>query len=107
MEVDQDFELVDPENDPRYHQYWSEFHRLMGRKGFSPDFSKTVLRTNFSVIASLRVHFGEADAALCGPTGRYSHHLESILDVVGLKPGLEVAAALGIMVLEKRVFFLL
>lgn len=105
MEMDRDFELVDPENDPRYHQYWSEFHRLMGRKGVSPDFAKTVLRTNFSVIASLMVHFGEADAALCGPTGRYGHHLESILDIVGLKPGLEVAAALGIMVLEKGSFF--
>ncbi len=105
MEVDRDFELVDPENDPRYHQYWSEFHRLMARKGVSPDFAKMVLRTNFSVIASLMVHFGEADAALCGPVGRYSHHLESILDIVGLKPELEVAAALGIMVLEKGSFF--
>lgn len=105
MELDRDFELVDPENDPRYHQYWSEFHRLMGRKGVSPDFAKTVLRTNFSVIASLMVHFGEADAALCGPVGRYSHHLDSVLDIVGLKPGLEVAASLGIMVLEKGSFF--
>ncbi|MBI2707673.1 MAG: NADP-dependent malic enzyme, partial [Proteobacteria bacterium] len=105
MELDRDFELVDPENDPRYHQYWSEFHRLMGRKGVSPDFAKTVLRTNFSVIASLMVHFAEADAALCGPVGRYSHHLDSVLDIVGLKPGLEVAASLGIMVLEKGSFF--
>ncbi len=105
MEADQDFELVDPQSDPRYHRYWSEYHRLMGRKGVSPDFAKTVLRTNFSVIASLMVHFGEADAALCGPTGRYSHHLESVLDIVGLKPDLEVAASMGIMVLEKGDFF--
>jgi malate dehydrogenase (oxaloacetate-decarboxylating)(NADP+) len=105
MEMDRDFELVDPQSDPRYHQYWSEYHRLMGRKGVPPDFAKTVLRTNSSVIASLMVHFGEADAALCGPIGRYGNHLESVLDVVGLKPGLEVAGAMGIMILEKGAFF--
>ena len=60
---------------------------------------------NASVIASLMVHFGEADTSLCGPAGRYGHHLESILDIVGLQPGLEVAASMGIMVLEKGAFF--
>lgn len=105
MEMDKDFELVDPQNDPRYHQYWSEYHRLMARKGVSPELAKIVLRTNFSVIASLMVHFGEADVALCGPVGRYGQNLESILDIVGLQPGLEVAASMGIMVLDKGAFF--
>lgn len=105
IEMDRDFEVVDPENDPRYHQYWSEYHRLMGRKGIPPDLAKTIVRTNFSAIASLMVHFGEADAALCGPVGRYAHHLESIVDIIGLKPDAEVAAAMGIMVLEKGAFF--
>ncbi|MBS0271518.1 MAG: NADP-dependent malic enzyme [Proteobacteria bacterium] len=105
MEMDRDFELVDPQNDRRYNQYWTEYHRLMQRKGVSPDSAKIVLRTNFSVIASLMVHFGEADTALCGPVGRYGHHLETILDIVGLRTGLEVAAAMSIMVLEKGSFF--
>lgn len=105
MEIDHDFQLVDPQNDPRYHQYWSEYHNLMARKGVSPAYAKTVLRTNTSVIASLMVHFGEADTALCGPDGRYGHHLEAILDIVGLKPGLEVAASMSVMILEKGSFF--
>ena len=105
MEMDKDFEVVDPQNDPRYHQYWSEYHRLMARKGVSPASAKVVLRTNTSAIASLMVHFGEADAALCGPDGRYRQHLEAILDIVGLKPELEVAAAMSVMILEKGSFF--
>ncbi|MDK3159510.1 NADP-dependent malic enzyme [Kamptonema cortianum] len=105
MEMDRDFELVDPQNDSRYIQYWTEYHRLMERKGVSPDLAKLVLRTNSSVIASLMVRFGEADTALCGPAGRYGQHLCSILDIVGLKPGLEVAASMGIMVLDKGSFF--
>lgn len=105
MRPEKDFMIIDPENDSRYHQYWTEYHTLMGRKGVSPGYAKTVLRTNFSVIASLMVHFNEADAALCGPTGRYVHHLSSILDVIGLEPGIEVPAALGIIVMEKGAFF--
>lgn len=105
LEMDKDFELCDPQSDPRYHRYWSEYHQLMQRKGVSPDYAKIVLRTNVSVIASLMVHFGEADTALCGPTGRYAPHLETILDIVGLQQGLEVAASMGIMVLEKGAFF--
>src|SRR5690606_15583013 len=77
IEAGRDFELVDPEDDPRYHKYWSEYHKLMERKGISPDLAKTVLRTNSSVIGSLMVHFNEADCALCGPTGRYGTTLES------------------------------
>lgn len=105
MEMDRDFELVDPQNDKRYNQYWTEYHRLMQRKGVSPDSAKITLRTNSSVIASLMVHFGQADAALCGPVGRYGHHLDSILNIVGLRPGLEVAASMSIMVLERGSFF--
>ncbi|HUX78327.1 MAG TPA: phosphate acyltransferase, partial [Alphaproteobacteria bacterium] len=105
MKVDRDFKLVDPQNDSRYHKYWTEYHRLMERKGVSPDLAKIVLRTNASVIASLMVRFDEADCALCGPVGRYGHHLESILEIVGLQPGLEVAAAMSIIVLEKGSFF--
>lgn len=105
LEMDQDFQLVDPQSDPRYHQYWSEYHRLMARKGVSPAYAKLILRTNFSVIASLLVHFGEADAALCGPNGRYIHHLESIQDIVGLNEDLDVAAAMSVMILEKGSFF--
>jgi malate dehydrogenase (oxaloacetate-decarboxylating)(NADP+) len=105
MVMDKDFEVVDPEKDARYQQYWMEYQHLMGRKGVSPAAAKTALRTNFSVIASLMVHFGDADAALCGPTGRYDNHLDVVLDVVGLKPGVEVPAALGIMVVDKGAFF--
>lgn len=105
IEIDRDFDLVDPQRDPRYHQYWTEYHHLMARKGVAPAYAKTILHTNTAVIASLLVHFGDADTALCGPDGRYGQHLETILDIVGLKPGLEVAASMSIMVLEKGSFF--
>lgn len=105
MKIERDFKIVDPQNDPRYHQYWTEYHRLMARKGVSPAYAKTVVRTNTSVIACLMVHFGDADTALCGPDGRYEDHLETILDIVGLKMGIEVASSMSVMVLEEGSFF--
>lgn len=101
-----DFELVDPESDSRYTAYWQTYHALMERKGVTPDFAKTMVRTNTTVIAALMVHRGEADALLCGPVGRYRHHLENIRSLIGLRKGVCVPASLSVMVLDKGVFFL-
>lgn len=106
LQADKDFEIVDPENDARYHRYWTEYHALMERKGTTPDFAKTVLRTNTSVIANLMVHFGEADAALIGPIGQYERDLKSIQDIIGLSCNAEVPAALSVMALEKGELFI-
>ncbi len=106
MAQDRDFDLVDPEKDPRYHDYWTHYHSLMERKGVSPDFAKLVLRTNPTVIAALMVLRGEADAMLCGTLGRYQKHLENICNIIGLREGVSVAAALSVLVLEKGIFFI-
>lgn len=105
MILDKDVAVIDPQEDPRFHQYWETYHKMMERKGISIDLAKLALRTNTSVIASLLVHFNEADAALCGPLGGYEDHLKSIADIIPLQPEHKVPASLGIMVLEKGVFF--
>ncbi|MGL5783930.1 MAG: NADP-dependent malic enzyme [Alphaproteobacteria bacterium] len=105
LNLDKDFELVDPENDSRYGDYWRAYHQLMERKGITQDHAKTILRTNTTVIAALMTQKGDADAALCGPVGRYEQHLVHLKDILGLTPNNRVAAALSGMVLEKGFFF--
>jgi malate dehydrogenase (oxaloacetate-decarboxylating)(NADP+) len=100
------YDLVDPEDDPRYHEYWTLYHRLMERRGVSPDAARTVLRTNTTVIGSLMVRRGEADAVVCGTIGRYAAHLGDVLDVLGLKPGVRIPAALSALILPKGTYFL-
>ena len=104
--LDRDVELVDPTSDPRYHDYWTLYHRLMERKGISPDAARTRVRTNSTVIAALMVHRGEADAMLCGAEGQYHMHLRHIIDILGLRPGASAPAALSAVVLPKGTFFL-
>ncbi|WP_281302014.1 MULTISPECIES: NADP-dependent malic enzyme [unclassified Iodidimonas] len=106
MRADRDFELVNPQNDARYGDYWRAYHLLMERKGVSPDEARTVMRTNNTAIASLALKRGEADAMVCGSVGRFDSHLHHILDIVGLSDGVKAASALSVLMLSKGTFFL-
>ena len=75
LRMDIDFELVDPEKDNRYREYWELYHSLLSRDGKSINEARTIVRTNNTVIAALMVKRKEADAMICGATGRYTEHL--------------------------------
>ncbi len=85
LEIGRDFELVDPQDDPRFKDYWTQYHELMQRQGVSPQIAKAVVRTRTTVIAALMVKRGEADAMLAGLTGRFQKVLQHITEVIGLK----------------------
>jgi malate dehydrogenase (oxaloacetate-decarboxylating)(NADP+) len=93
-------------DDPRYAQYWQLYHDLMGRKGVSPDYARTVVRTDTTVIAALMVKRAEADAMICGTVGRYRDHLDDVLDVIGKGPDIHDVSALSVMITAKGTFFL-
>lgn len=105
MRSDIDFELIDPQKDHRFNAYWQAYHRLMERRGVSPDLAKIVVRTHTSVIAAMMVEMGDADAMLCGPVGRYNRHLEHINQIIGTAPDSDVIAAVNVIVHEKGTFF--
>ena len=84
-----DFELINPEDDPRYRTYVQALIEAAGRKGVTPDAARTLVRTNATVIAALAVKQGLADAMICGVEGRYMGHLTHIRDIIGLAPGVE------------------
>ncbi len=105
IQLDKDVDLVDPEDDPRYTQYWQTYHDRMSRRGVSPDFAKTIVRTNTTVIAALMVILGDADCMLCGAVGRYRHHLDIIQNVIGLKSYVQSPASVSIMSTNKGIYF--
>lgn len=101
-----DFDLVNPEDDPRYRSYVQSYVELAGRRGVTPDAARTVVRTNNTVIAALAVTRGEADAMLCGVEGRYMHHLRHVREIVGFTPGISDYAALALLITSKGAFFI-
>jgi malate dehydrogenase (oxaloacetate-decarboxylating)(NADP+) len=106
MKIGKDFELIDPEYDPRYREYWSDYHKIMERRGVNPALARTVLRTDFTVIGALMVRRGDADAAICGTIGRYKQHLKNVVDIIGLSPGVETAAAMNALILPRGTYFI-
>ncbi|HEV7276384.1 MAG TPA: NADP-dependent malic enzyme [Devosiaceae bacterium] len=101
-----DFEVVNPEDDPRYRDYVALFHSLVGRSGVTPDTARTIVRTNTTVIAALAVKRGEADAMLCGLEGRYIKHVRDIRSILGLLDGVHDASALSMLIMPRGAFFL-
>ncbi len=101
-----DFELVDPEDDPRYRACWEDYHRLMGRDGISPDAAKAALRRSNTLIGAMLVRRGDADALLCGLVGRFDNHFDHVKQVIGPRPGSGTMATMNALMLEQHTLFI-
>jgi len=101
-----DFEIVNPEYDPRFWDYWTTYHALMERRGVSPDAAKAIVRTRNSVIGALMLYRGDADALVAGLIGQFQEQLQRVLDVVGKRPGAHVVASVGALNTEDSVYFI-
>jgi malate dehydrogenase (oxaloacetate-decarboxylating)(NADP+) len=98
-----DFDLVNPESDPRYRDLWNEYYRLLSRDGVTPEIAKAKMRRDTTLIGCMLLHTGDADALVCGTFGTYEYHFKQVEDVIGLAPGAKRFAAMNILQLPKRV----
>ncbi|KIX19218.1 NADP-dependent malic enzyme [Paracoccus sp. 228] len=102
---DVDFEIVNPENDPRYRDYWETYHGIMARRGVSPDIARAIMRTNTTAIGAVMVHRAEADSLICGTFGQYSWHLQYVRQILA-RDGLHPVGALSMIILEDGPLFI-
>jgi malate dehydrogenase (oxaloacetate-decarboxylating)(NADP+) len=100
-----DFELVDPEDDARFRDYWSDYRQLMGRRGVTPELAKATLRRSATAIAAMMVRRNDADAMVCGMVGRFDDHLGRVRDVIGLARGASCFAAMNALMLPEHTLF--
>jgi malate dehydrogenase (oxaloacetate-decarboxylating)(NADP+) len=101
-----DFDLINPDDDPRYRSYVQDYINAAGRSGITPEAAATLVRTNATAIAALAVLRGEADAMICGVEGRYLSHLRRIREIIGVAPGLNEFAALALVITSRGSFFI-
>ncbi|MGL6079192.1 NADP-dependent malic enzyme [Methyloversatilis discipulorum] len=101
-----DFELVTPENDPRYKELWTTYHALTERKGISVDYAKMEARRRTTLIGALMVRLGYADGLICGTFGNFARHLHFVRNVLGLKEGLRNFYAMNLLNLPGRTLML-
>ena len=102
-----DYELTNINDDPRFNDYWQQYHALTERRGVSPAAAKNLLRSRPSLIASIMVERGEADAMICGLVGRYHKKLGYMRSVFGLDPGVSCTSAMTGVINDKGAWFFL
>ncbi len=105
LEHETDFDLINPQSDPRYGEFWKAYHALRERDGLSPAEARTQVRTQNTVIAALAVHLGYADAMLCGAVGRFGHHFRHVMGVIKRAPGVRRCSAMSALILPTGTFF--
>ena len=102
---DRDFEIINPQSDARYRDYWQTYHELMERRGVTPDTARAVLRTNSTAIGAIAVHRKDADSLICGTFGQYLWHLKYVREVLA-RGGLRPHGALSLMIQEDGPLFI-
>ena len=102
-----DFDIINPEDDPRYRHYVEVLIELGGRRGITPEAARTMVRTNNTVIAAIAVRRGDADAMICGLEGRFERHLRNVQQIVGVRDGIQDRdlSTLSMLISQRGVLF--
>lgn len=101
IKQNEDFDIINPEDDPRYRQYVDLLLKLGGRHGITPRIAETLVRTSTVTIACLAALRDEADAVLCGLAGRYDENLQLVQRIIGHKAGIDYSATLSLLVSQQ------
>lgn len=97
-----DFEVINPEADPRYRDFWQTYHQMTCRKGITEQYAKLEMRRRHTLIGAMMIHKGDADGMICGTFGTTGLHLNYINQVLGKREGVNVYAAMNALVLPDR-----
>ena len=100
-----DFEVVNPEDDPRFREYWTRYHEIMHRHGVTPDLAKATMRSNSTVISGIMVDRREADSMICGTFGQYLWHLRHIRQILS-DERLHPVGALSLIIYDRGTLFI-
>jgi len=96
------FDVINPDFDERYRDYWQAYHQMVMRKGVTEDLAKLAMRRRHTLIGAMMIHKGDADGMICGTYGTTDVHLQYIDQVLGKRAGSNVYAALNFIITQDR-----
>ncbi|MFC4251796.1 NADP-dependent malic enzyme [Sinimarinibacterium flocculans] len=106
LREDEHYGVVNPEFDPRYREYWQDYHALMKRRGVTEQYARLEMRRRTTLIAAMLLAKNEADGMICGLVSNTARHLRYIDEVLGRKPGASVYGAMNGLILPGRQLFI-
>lgn len=99
---DTDIQIVNPEFDSRYRDFWTTYLEMTNRKGITEQYAKLEMRRRHTLIGAMLIHKGDADGMICGTFGTTGIHLHYIDQVLGKRQGVSVYAAMNGLILPDR-----
>jgi malate dehydrogenase (oxaloacetate-decarboxylating)(NADP+) len=106
LKCGEDFEIVNPEDDPRYQKCWQAYHTVGAREGVTPEVAKAAMRKFNTLIGAILVKLGDADGMICGMIDTYQSHLKFIEQVLGKAENVQNLAAMNLLMLPGRNLFI-
>jgi len=97
-----DFDVINPDFDERYRDYWNTYYAMTSRKGVTEEYAKLEMRRRHTLIGSMMIHKGDADGMICGTFGTTQLHLKYIDQVLGKRAGSNVYAAMNVLIMPER-----
>ncbi len=106
LKLGEHVDVVNPEGDPRFRDYWTEYHKLTERRGVSAAYAQIEMRRRHTLIGAMMIHKGDADGMICGTFGTHNLHLRYIDQVLGKRPGVRNYYAMNLVMLPNRTVFI-
>jgi malate dehydrogenase (oxaloacetate-decarboxylating)(NADP+) len=106
IDADKDIEIIYPMDNPHFKACWNELHSIMGREGMTPAEAKHVISVDPTMLGSILVRLGLADAMLTGTVGPFAKHLNAVKRVAGIRKGATQVASMMVLFLPTGTFFL-
>jgi malate dehydrogenase (oxaloacetate-decarboxylating)(NADP+) len=102
IRLDVDVQVVNPEFDERYRDFWTTYLAMTSRKGVTEQYAKLEMRRRHTLIGAMLIHKDYADGMICGTYGTTDIHLHYIDQVLGKRKGVSVYAAMNGLILSDR-----
>ena len=102
----ENIDIVNPDDDPRYKDYWQFYYERNKRRGVSVELARRDVRRKTSLIGALLVEKGDADGMICGTFSYYSLHLEYVQNVIGKSEGVKDFYAMNAILMQNRNLFI-
>jgi malate dehydrogenase (oxaloacetate-decarboxylating)(NADP+) len=102
LKLGEHFDVINPDFDERYRDYWQTYFEMTSRKGVTQEWAKLEMRRRHTLIGAMMIHKGDADGMICGTFGTTNLHLHYIDQVLGQLPGANVYAAMNFVIMPDR-----
>jgi len=102
LKLGEHVDVINPDFDERYRDYWQTYYEMGMRKGVTIDMAKLEMRRRHTLIGAMMVKKGDADGLICGTYGTTPMHLHYIDQVLGKREGSNVYAAMNFLITPDR-----